>query len=59
MADSNDVQNNVQKKTSNCIELTKQEQMIPRSFIRGTSGHLLQQLNEFRKNEQVGWLTIN
>lgn len=53
-ANSNDEQNNVQKKTSNCIELTKQEQMIPRSFIRGTSGHLLQQLNEFRKNEQVG-----
>lgn len=53
MANCSDTQNNVDKKNSNCIELTKQEQMIPRSFIRGTSGHLLQQLNEFRKNEQV------
>ncbi|KAM7362050.1 kelch-like protein 3 [Cochliomyia hominivorax] len=52
MANSRDKQNDMDKKSSNCIELTKQEQMIPRSFIRGTSGHLLQQLNEFRKNEQ-------
>ncbi|XP_005178195.2 kelch-like protein 28 [Musca domestica] len=40
------------KKTNNSVDLTKQESMKPRSFIRGTSGHLLQQLNEFRKREQ-------
>ena len=43
----------MEHKKTYSLELTKQEQMKPRSFIRGTSGDLLQQLNEFRKNELV------